>query len=219
MTDELKPDMPDLSELHDRMYGKPSAPSQNTPTEAEIEAVIKDLWLKTKISVEAQNIRASLNVDSGKHTQGEGEFLPDYVWDLVDVAIQTALNENAPSDVTLSDERIIELAEKHKIYPMVGDVSGVQLYQSGNLIAFTRECIRLSANAGTVPDYVRGLEDAAKLCEDAAEDARERDLKTSDDMVSYASKCIRVKMRLMAGSIRLLAAAPRPASLDDGGRE
>ena len=54
--------------------------------------LIKKLRLEIKPTKEAQHIRAALKIDSGKYYADEGSLIPGYVWDLVDIAVQTTLN-------------------------------------------------------------------------------------------------------------------------------
>lgn len=64
------------------------------PTDEEIAAMVKTIWLKVKPSVEAQRIRAALSVefDSPHYKHWVSDFLPDYVWDLVDIAAQRGID-------------------------------------------------------------------------------------------------------------------------------
>ena len=64
------------------------------PTDEEVEAVIKPLWLKTKPSREAQQLRSSLSVafDDKRFRQWSSDYLPEYIWDLVDIAAQWGLD-------------------------------------------------------------------------------------------------------------------------------
>lgn len=64
------------------------------PTEEELEALIKPLWLATKPSREAQCIRATLSnaVDDARFPQWALDYVPDYVWDLIDIAAQRGID-------------------------------------------------------------------------------------------------------------------------------
>ena len=65
------------------------------PTEEELTELAKALWKKEKPSVLAQSIRARLasDLDSGKFHSPDSEYTPDYIWELIDIAAQRALNE------------------------------------------------------------------------------------------------------------------------------
>lgn len=64
------------------------------PTEEELEALIKPVWIKTKPSRAAQEIRSSISTsfDNGKYPQWISDYIPDYVWDLVDIAAQRGID-------------------------------------------------------------------------------------------------------------------------------
>jgi hypothetical protein len=47
----------------------------------------------------------------------------------------------SPTADAITDAEIIELAMKLKLYPMTGEVSGVELYQCGKIIEFSRALI------------------------------------------------------------------------------
>jgi hypothetical protein len=68
------------------------------PTKEELEALIKPIWLKAKPSREAQAIRAALSVefDDPKFPQWASDAIPDYVWDLVDIAAQRGIALKEP---------------------------------------------------------------------------------------------------------------------------
>lgn len=60
------------------------------PTEDDLAALIKPLWLAAKPSREAQLIRSSLSVafDDARFQQWASDFTPEYTWALVDIAAQ-----------------------------------------------------------------------------------------------------------------------------------
>lgn len=68
------------------------------PTNEELEALIKPIWLKAKPSRDAQAIRAALSVefDDPKFSQWPSDTIPDYVWDLVDIAAQRGIALTEP---------------------------------------------------------------------------------------------------------------------------
>lgn len=63
------------------------------PTDEQLEALIKPLWLEAKPSKEAQLIRSELSVaiDDPRFAQWPLDYTPDYVWDLVDIAAQKGI--------------------------------------------------------------------------------------------------------------------------------
>ncbi len=69
---------------------------KTTPSDDDLAALIKPLWLAAKPSQEAQAIRAELSVavDDGRFPQWALDYVPDYVWDLVDIAAQRGINVN-----------------------------------------------------------------------------------------------------------------------------
>jgi hypothetical protein len=179
MTDELKPDMPDLSELHDLVYGKPSAPSQSEaeqratdwynafqkvqdfvgfeecditsgdPADTIINA-IKRMRIQSAPSdaltaadyeeVLADHRRLVRELDVALCGE-EGAAKQASLCDIVGMVKDRRLKLVSASDVTLSDEQIMGIAHAR--------LSGGNEIE---VLAFARECIRLSANAGTVPD-------------------------------------------------------------------
>lgn len=68
----------------------------DSPTDEELAALIKPIWLKTTPTREAQAIRSRLGVefdDPRWKDQWVSDFIPDYVWDLVDIAAQRGIEE------------------------------------------------------------------------------------------------------------------------------
>lgn len=67
---------------------------ERVPTNDELLKLIRPLWLATQPSKEAQAIRAALSVavDDGSYRQWVLDYVPDYVWDLVDIAAQKGIN-------------------------------------------------------------------------------------------------------------------------------
>ena len=64
----------------------------------ELQLKIKELWKRIKPSAQAQQIRAALSTafDSQKSKrQWLADHAPDYVWDLVDIAIQQGIDAAA----------------------------------------------------------------------------------------------------------------------------
>ena len=59
--------------------------------EGEIETAVKEKWKEIKPSLEAQKIRAALSFG------GCEDIMPDYVWDIADIAAEMALAIRAPS--------------------------------------------------------------------------------------------------------------------------
>lgn len=64
------------------------------PSDDELEAAIKSLWLATKPGQAAQKIRAEISVavDDPRYQQWLLDFVPDYVWSLVDIAAQRGID-------------------------------------------------------------------------------------------------------------------------------
>ena len=62
------------------------------PTDDELNALVKPLWKAAKPSHEAQSIRGRLSRDLD---DGSYDHIPDYVWDLVDIAAQRGLDAAA----------------------------------------------------------------------------------------------------------------------------
>ena len=64
------------------------------PTDDELSTLIKPLWKAAKPSREAQSIRSRLSCDfdDGRYPQWISDYIPDYVWDLVDIAAQRGLD-------------------------------------------------------------------------------------------------------------------------------
>lgn len=64
------------------------------PTNEELEKLIKPIWLKVQPSHEAQRIRSSLSVEFDAHQYPDwvSSYIPDYVWDLVDIAAQRGID-------------------------------------------------------------------------------------------------------------------------------
>ena len=63
--------------------------------EEELQTEIRRLWKEVKPSALAQQIRARLSVsfDSDKSKdQWLGDHMPDYVWDLIDIAAQWGID-------------------------------------------------------------------------------------------------------------------------------
>jgi hypothetical protein len=68
------------------------------PTDEELVALIKPYWIKARPSETAQSIRARLSteIDDGKYPQWALDYVPDYVWDLVDIAAQRGMDAATP---------------------------------------------------------------------------------------------------------------------------
>jgi len=64
------------------------------PTDEHMAALIKPIWLKVQPSREAQGIRAALSCefDDPHYKEWISEYIPDYVWDLIDIAAQRGIN-------------------------------------------------------------------------------------------------------------------------------
>ena len=60
--------------------------------DTDFEVATKEQWLKIKPSRKAQEIRGSLSFG------GLEDHMTDYVWDIVDIAVQTALNQRDTAD-------------------------------------------------------------------------------------------------------------------------
>lgn len=75
------------------------------PTDEELSALIKPLWIKAKPSFEAQSIRAAISTDfdDPRFYQWASDFIPDYVWDLVDIAVQYGIDYEKNNNNTVSD--------------------------------------------------------------------------------------------------------------------
>lgn len=67
---------------------------KTAPTDTDLAYLIRPLWLSTKPTAEAQAIRAELStaVDDGRWPQWALDYVPDYVWDLIDIAAQRGLD-------------------------------------------------------------------------------------------------------------------------------
>lgn len=78
-----------------RRLQKGPSMTDTTPTEADLEALIKPLWKATRPSKQAQRIRGYLttSVDDARFPEWALDYVPDYVWDLVDIAAQRGLDE------------------------------------------------------------------------------------------------------------------------------
>lgn len=63
------------------------------PTEDELEVLIKPLWLAARPSREAQAIRATLSnaFDDPRLPSWASDYIPEYVWILVDIAAQRGI--------------------------------------------------------------------------------------------------------------------------------
>ncbi len=68
--------------------------SLGAPTDEDLSALIKPVWLEVKPDRAAQAIRSSLSVafDDPRWKQWVSDFIPHYVWDLVDIAAQRGIN-------------------------------------------------------------------------------------------------------------------------------
>ena len=77
----------------------PAGGDEARPNEAELTEHIRRLWLETKPSQEAQKIRSEISVavDDKKYKQWLLDYLPDYVWDLVDIAAHRAATATLPA--------------------------------------------------------------------------------------------------------------------------
>ena len=77
----------------------PAGEDEARPNEAELTEHIRRLWLETKPSQEAQKIRSEISVavDDKKYKQWLLDYLPDYVWDLVDIAAHRAATATLPA--------------------------------------------------------------------------------------------------------------------------
>jgi hypothetical protein len=64
------------------------------PDSEELFALAQKVWLEVKPSKEAQRIRSALTtkMDSGKYPERDFDYVPDYVWLLVDIAAQRGLD-------------------------------------------------------------------------------------------------------------------------------
>lgn len=78
----------------------------NAPSNEELETLIKPIWLKVKPSREAQAIRASLSVefDDPQYQQWVSDAIPDYVWNLVDIAAQRGKDEGRKEERELLED-------------------------------------------------------------------------------------------------------------------
>jgi hypothetical protein len=67
---------------------------KTTPTDDDLATLVRPLWLTTKPSPEAQAIRAGLSiaVDGGRWKAWPLDYVPEYVWDLIDIAAQRGLD-------------------------------------------------------------------------------------------------------------------------------
>lgn len=64
------------------------------PMDDELFELIKPVWLSAKPSVDAQQIRATISteIDSGKYQERDLDYIPTYVWDLIDIAAQRGID-------------------------------------------------------------------------------------------------------------------------------
>lgn len=67
---------------------------KSKPSDKELRKLIKPLWLAALPSIKAQAIRAEISVavDDGRYPQWALDYVPGYVWDLVDIAAQRGLD-------------------------------------------------------------------------------------------------------------------------------
>ena len=90
----------------------------DAPTDDELSALIKPVWIAAKPSLEAQRIRSAISCsfDDARFREWVSSFVPDYVWDLMDIAAQRGLEERArENESTKPPERAIETREYHVI--------------------------------------------------------------------------------------------------------
>jgi hypothetical protein len=64
------------------------------PTDEQFEELLQPLWLAGRPSREAQNIRSKLSTDFDLPglKQWASDFMPDYIWLLVDIAAQRGID-------------------------------------------------------------------------------------------------------------------------------
>lgn len=113
------------------------------PTDEEVEAAIKPLWLKTKPSREAQQLRSSLSVafDDKRFRQWSSDYLPEYIWDLVDIAAQWGIDAGrAARDAAAQLERQAALEEAARHLFVDGDF----VAHSGDTLGFKIDCDALA---------------------------------------------------------------------------
>lgn len=77
-----------LAWAHDKLSQIPA------PTEDDLQDLVTKIWKDVKPSQEAQRLRSRLagRFDSGKYSNEDFDFMPEYVCDILDIAIQTGLN-------------------------------------------------------------------------------------------------------------------------------
>ncbi|MDE2103481.1 MAG: hypothetical protein KGL39_39940 [Patescibacteria group bacterium] len=92
--------------------GESSERHEPEPSEEEFDELANKLWKKIKPSTEAQYIRSGIKMDSGKYNQPEADFIPGYVWDLIDVAAQLGLEHNTASPAKSSEISVVGIDEK-----------------------------------------------------------------------------------------------------------
>lgn len=69
------------------------APMTTRPTDEDLAELIKLVWLAAKPGPVAQGIRATLSnsFDDSRFPQWAAGYIPEYVWDLVDIAAQRGI--------------------------------------------------------------------------------------------------------------------------------
>jgi hypothetical protein len=66
-------------------------------SDKELQTLIKPLWLGARPTVQAQSIRAELSnaFDDPRCQTWASDQIPDYVWDLIDIAAQRGIELGA----------------------------------------------------------------------------------------------------------------------------
>lgn len=95
------PSAPPSSSPRSDTLGQRMAVGRGAPTDDDLKGLIKPLWIAEKPSREAQGIRAELStaVDDGRYPQWALDYVPDYVWSLIDIAAQRGINAGRKADV------------------------------------------------------------------------------------------------------------------------
>lgn len=80
------------NEIREGHIPTPSA-EKYIPSDDDLAAAIKPIWLKVKPSHEAQKIRSALSVefDDKGLKQWMSDFIPEYVWDLIEIAAERGI--------------------------------------------------------------------------------------------------------------------------------
>jgi hypothetical protein len=84
----------DMSDDKLQQSRAPVGEDVEAPSNERLQELVKPIWRKAKPSRLAQSIRSSLSVefDDPQYASWVSDFMPDYVWDLVDIAAQRGID-------------------------------------------------------------------------------------------------------------------------------